>query len=67
MKKNIYINRDKSNCPITLEQLMQQGLISDIGEIEEVEELEEVEEVEEIGEIHDVTSNDIEKKKQLNN
>ncbi|MBS5843279.1 MAG: hypothetical protein KIC77_07340 [Clostridiales bacterium] len=55
MKKNIYINRDKSNCPITLEQLMHQGLISEIGEIGE------------IGEIHDVTSNDIEKKKQLNN
>ena len=49
MKKNIYINRDKSNCPITLEQLMQQGLISNIEEI------------------HDVTSNDVEKKKQLNN
>ena len=58
MKKNIYINRDKSNCPITLEQLMQQGLISNIGEIGDIGE---------IGEIHDVTSNDIEKKKQLNN
>ena len=50
MKKNIYINRDKSNIPITLDQLKKQGLLSEIGEVGEIGKIGEVGEIGKIGE-----------------
>ena len=53
MKKNIYINRDKSNIPLTLDQLKKQGLLSEIGDVGDIGDVGEIGEIGDVGEIGD--------------